>query len=352
MAIVEVKASKQYKIHIEHGLLDRIGGLSVELLPGKTVALITEATVNALYGDRVEKSLADAGYKVHRLVLPAGEETKCMAQLGNVLEFLAENKLTRTDAVFALGGGVIGDLAGFASAVYLRGIRYVQIPTTLLAAVDSSVGGKTAIDLQSGKNLAGTFHQPEAVFCDPDTLQTLSNEIFSDGCAEVIKYAVLDGDPLYSLLSERRNADWAEIIRECVTIKKRMVEQDEFDTGVRMFLNLGHTVGHAIEKNSHFSITHGKAVAMGMVIASRVSEKCGLCDTALTEQIITLLKKYGLPTDSPYSAKALLDGMLSDKKRTGDTLRLILPVQMGKCTIYRATTDELPSLFEGVIPNR
>lgn len=350
MAIVEVNASKHYKIHIERGILDSVGALAAELLPGKTAALITDETVNALYGDRADASLRDAGFTVYRLVLPAGEETKCLAQLGTVLEFLAENRLTRSDAVFALGGGVIGDLAGFASAVYLRGIRYVQIPTTLLAAVDSSVGGKTAIDMQAGKNLAGAFHQPEAVFCDPDVLETLSEEIFSDGCAEVIKYAVLDGEPLYSLLKDREQADWTEIIKECVSIKRNMVEEDEFDTGVRMFLNLGHTVGHAIEKNSRFEITHGKAVAMGMVIASKVSEKLGLCTSDLTDRIVSLLQAYGLPTLSPYPPQQLLDGMLSDKKRAGDTLRLILPEKMGKCIIYKTDVRSLPSLFEGAIP--
>lgn len=346
MATVQVHASKNYQIHIENGLLDRIGSLSAELLQCRNVALVTDETVDALYADRVEKSLLAAGFAVHKLVLPAGEETKCLARFGEVLEFFSECRLTRTDAAFALGGGVIGDLTGFACAVYLRGIRYVQIPTTLLAAVDSSVGGKTAIDLQAGKNLAGAFHQPAAVFCDPETLQTLPCETFSDGCAEVIKYAVLDGEPLVSLLANRANADWCNIIYECVKIKKRMVEEDEFDTGVRMFLNLGHTVGHAIEKNSHFAITHGKAVAIGMVIAARLSEKLGLCDASLTESLTELLHAYGLPTESPYAMEDLIAGMLSDKKRKGNTLHLILPQKMGKCTIYETDVEVLHRLFE------
>lgn len=349
MATVTVKASTEYNVIIEEGLLGKIGSLARELLPGKVAALITEERVNALYGDRVENTLAEAGFTVFRLVLPPGEETKCLARFGEVLEFLAACKLTRTDAVFALGGGVIGDLAGFASAVYLRGIRYVQIPTTLLAAVDSSVGGKTAIDLEGGKNLAGAFHQPAAVYCDPLVLKTLSPSVFSDGCAEVIKYAVLKGEPLLSLLADPAKADWTEIITRCVSIKRDIVEEDEFDTGMRMLLNLGHTVGHAIEKKSHFGVSHGSAVAMGTVIAARVSEKLGLCQEGLAEQIKELLVKYGLPTDSPYPGELLKDSLLSDKKRTGDTLHLILPKGFGDCVIYPVAIRELSAIFETIL---
>ena len=349
MAVVKVKASTEYEVLVEEGLLDRVGTLAKELLPGKTAALITEERVNGFYGDRVETSLKDAGFTVFRLVLPAGEQTKCLTMLGQVLEFLASHKLTRTDAVFALGGGVIGDLAGFASAVYLRGIRYVQIPTTLLAAVDSSVGGKTAVDLEGGKNLAGAFHQPVAVYCDPLVLQTLTEEVFSDGCAEVIKYAVLRGEPLLSMLADPSALNLTEVIATCISIKRDLVEEDEFDTGARMFLNLGHTVGHAIEKRSDFALSHGKCVAMGTVIAAKLSEKLGLCREDLADSISKLLKAYGLPTESPYGAEELIDTMLSDKKRTGDTLRLILPKEMGDCILFPVETDNLPELFRQVI---
>ncbi len=346
MTSVEVKASKQYIVQIENGLLDRIGSLSTGLFPGSVTALVTDETVNCLHANRAEQALKNAGLTVHRLVLPAGEETKCLTQLGTVLDFLAEKQLTRTDAVFALGGGVIGDLAGFAAAVYLRGIRYIQLPTTLLAAVDSSVGGKTAIDLSAGKNLAGAFHQPEAVFCDPELLSTLPQEVFSDGCAEVIKYAVLAGDPLYSLLQEPVHADWERIIAACVSIKRDLVQSDEFDTGVRMFLNLGHTVGHAIEQASGFAVTHGCAVAIGTVIAAKISVALGLCDTSLPGQIAALLTRYHLPTASPFPADILIKGMLSDKKRAGNTLRLILPERIGHCIIRETELQELPLLLQ------
>lgn len=347
---IQVKASHAYDVCIENGLLDRIGSLSAALLPGKTAALITDETVNALYGDRAAQALEGAGFAVHRLVLPAGEETKCLTRLGEVLEFLASRRLTRTDAVFALGGGVIGDLAGFAAAVYLRGIRYVQIPTTLLAAVDSSVGGKTAIDLSVGKNLAGAFHQPAAVFCDPELLSTLPRETFSDGCAEVVKYAVLAGEPLASLLQDPSNADWARIITECVSVKRDIVQADEFDTGERMLLNLGHTFGHAIEQASGLSVTHGKGVAIGTVAASRLSAHLGLCDPSLPTRIAELLTRYGLPVESPFPAAELEAHMLSDKKRAGKTIRLVLPERFGRCLLRETAVDELPALLREAFP--
>ncbi|MCH5183067.1 MAG: 3-dehydroquinate synthase [Oscillospiraceae bacterium] len=350
MNVIQVKASKPYDVCIENGLLDRVGELSAPLLPGRTAALITEETVNSLYGDRAVGALERAGFTVHRLVLPAGEETKCLTRFGEVLEFLASRRLTRTDAVFALGGGVIGDLAGFAAAVYLRGVRYVQIPTTLLAAVDSSVGGKTAIDLSVGKNLAGAFHQPAAVFCDPTLLSTLPPETFSDGCAEVIKYAVLAGEPLYSLLQTPASADWETIITECVSVKRNLVEADEFDTGERMLLNLGHTFGHAIEQASALSVTHGKGVAIGTVAAARLSAHLGLCDPQLPEQIAGLLARYGLPVESPYPAAELEGHMLSDKKRAGKTIRLVLPEGFGRCILRETPIDELPALLREAFP--
>ena len=351
MAVVEIHASTNYCIHIENGILDRIGQMSVNLFGARNAVLITDVTVAPLYAQRALASLREAGFQVQKLVLPAGETTKSFAHLENVLQYFASIKLTRSDIVFALGGGVIGDLAGFASAIYLRGIRYVQIPTTLLAAVDSSVGGKTAIDLAEGKNLVGAFHQPSAVFCDPETLKTLPAETFADGCAEVIKYAVLDGEPLVSLLAKRDDVDWCEIIRACVQIKKRLVEEDEFDNGARMLLNLGHTFGHAIEQKSDFAVTHGKAVAIGTVIASKMACALGLCDSILSEQIKSLFQKYSLSTDSPYAMGELVQGMLSDKKRNGSTLCLVLPKAWGDCVILEtdiySLKDRMASLDEG-----
>ncbi len=352
MPTISVRTARPYDVVIQTGLLDRVGELSAPFLPGRTAALITDSTVGPLYGERTQSSLEQAGFQVCRLVLPAGEQTKCLTCLGETLEFLASNRLTRTDTVFALGGGVVGDLAGFASAVYLRGIRYVQIPTTLLAAVDSSVGGKTAIDLSAGKNLAGAFHQPSAVLCDPSLLATLPAETISDGCAEVIKYALLAGEPLRTLLSDPAKADWERIIACCVAVKRDLVEKDELDLGERMLLNLGHTFGHAIEQASALTVTHGKAVAIGMAAASRLSAALGLCDPSLPSEVADLLTRYGLPTESPYPPSRLLPAMGTDKKRAGQVLRLVLPEKFGKCILRETPVSDLPSLLPLAFPGK
>lgn len=352
MPTITVRTARPYDVTIQTGLLDRVGERSAPLLPGRTAALVTDSTVDPLYGDRAQASLEAAGFRVCRLVLPTGEQTKCLSRLGETLEFFASNRLTRTDAVFALGGGVIGDLAGFASAVYLRGIRYVQLPTTLLAAVDSSVGGKTAIDLAAGKNLAGAFHQPAAVFCDPALLSTLPPETFSDGCAEVVKYALLAGEPLRTLLADPEKVDWERVIACCVAVKRDLVEKDEHDLGERMLLNLGHTFGHAIEQASALTVTHGKAVAIGMVAASRLAAALGLCGASLPAEVAELLTRYGLPVESPYPPSRLLPAMGTDKKRAGQVLRLVLPERFGKCVLRETPVDELPSLLPLAFPGK
>ena len=265
MNAVQVKASREYDVLIGAGLLDRCGELIAAVHKPCTAAIITDDTVNALYGERVEASLAAAGYKVVRFVFPHGEENKNLMTFAAAQNFLAENRLSRSDLVVALGGGVVGDLAGFVAATYLRGIRFVQLPTTLLAAVDSSVGGKTAVDLPAGKNLCGCFSQPSLVLCDYETLSTLPEETFAEGCAEVVKYGVLADEGFFSALEEKGvKGEEEAVITRCVSIKRDVVCADEFDNGERQKLNLGHTVGHAIEQNSNFSVSHGAAVAMGM----------------------------------------------------------------------------------------
>ncbi len=258
-----------------------------------------------------------------------------------LLNFLARNKLTRTDLIVALGGGVVGDLAGFAAASYLRGIRFIQVPTTLLAAVDSSVGGKTAIDLPAGKNLAGAFCQPSLVLCDTDTLNSLPPDIFRDGCAEVIKYGVLYDPALFAHLEEKGLAfDREAVITRCVEWKRDVVMEDEFDTGARMKLNLGHTIGHGVEARSHFGISHGKAVAIGMAIVSRASH----CSD--NGKILGILHKFGLPVSTQYTAEDLYTYTLSDKKRTGGTVNLILPRSIGRCDIVPTPVENLKSFIQ------
>lgn len=235
-----------------------------------------------------------------------------------------------------------GDLAGFAASTYLRGIGFIQIPTTLLAMVDSSVGGKTAIDLPAGKNLAGTFYQPWLVLCDPDCLTTLPEDIFRDGCAEVIKYAVLGNAPFFDdLRAGSAHAQLEHIIETCVTMKRDIVAQDEFDRGQRQLLNLGHTFGHGIEACSGFAVSHGSAVAIGMAMMVRAAAAFGLCTEKTRDTVVDILRQYDLPVDCAFRAEDMLPTILHDKKATGDTINLIVPTAVGQCRIVKTPASEI-----------
>lgn len=341
MKTVTVTASKTYNIHIGNGILSTLGAEAKKLGKAETACIVSDSTVFPFYGQQAEKSLQEAGFHVASFVFPAGEESKNGYTYLDLLNFLAENKLTRSDIIVALGGGVVGDLAGFSAATYLRGIRYIQIPTTLLAAVDSSVGGKTAIDLPSGKNLAGAFCQPSLVICDTEVLATLPTDVFRDGCAEVIKYGVLYDPELFSHLEEHGlDFDREFVIARCVEWKRNVVVEDEFDTGARMKLNLGHTIGHGVEAISQFSISHGKAVSIGMAIVTRAAQ----CKD--TNRILALLKKFGLPISTEYAADALYAYTLSDKKRSGHTINLIIPNAIGECVIVPTPTTYLQPFIQ------
>ena len=341
MKTVTVNASKAYDIKIGPGLLPTLGAETAALGKAKKIAIVSETNVYPLYGKQAEDSLKAAGFEVVSFIFPAGEESKCAATYLELVNFLSQNKLTRTDMIVALGGGVVGDLAGFAAATYLRGIRFIQIPTTLLAAVDSSVGGKTAIDLPAGKNLVGAFWQPSLVLCDTDTLNSLPRDIFLDGCAEVIKYGILYDEGFFSYLeSTGPDFDREAVIARCVEMKRDVVMTDEFDTGARMKLNLGHTIGHGVEASSSFTLSHGKAVAIGMAIVSRASH----CPE--NSRIIRILKQFGLPTTTQTSAETLLNYALSDKKRSGGTVNLIIPRAIGSCEIVPTPVEEIRSFIE------
>ncbi len=346
MKIINVKASQKYNVIIEHGALARAGELAASVISPCSVCIVTDDTVNALYASSLEESLKGAGFSAIRFVIPHGEASKNTASLVALLEFMAEHALTRSDAIVALGGGVVGDLAGFAAAIYLRGIKFIQIPTTLLACVDSSVGGKTGVDLVAGKNLAGAFHQPSLVICDPDTLDTLPPEIFADGCAEVIKYGIINDAPLFELLYGDVHENIEDIIAACVQNKADIVEDDEFDTGKRQLLNLGHTVGHAIEARSDFAISHGSAVAMGTVIVTRAAVSLGLCSEDDLAAIIKMISSKGLPSECPFGADELTEVALKDKKRFGDTISLVVPYAIGDSRLYKINVNELKDFIQ------
>lgn len=342
---VVIHTSSPYSVSAALGLLPQCGAAAAALPGCRRAAIITDSTVAPLYLEPVRKSLLKADLTVCSYVYPAGESSKNFTSLVRILEFLAENRLTRTDCVVALGGGVCGDMAGFAAGCYLRGIRCIQLPTTLLAAVDSSVGGKTAVDLPQGKNLAGLFHQPAAVLCDTDCLRTLPQAELSNGAAEAVKTGVLAGEDLFSLLENGFPGDWAAVIAQCVSYKGRIVEADPEEHDLRRLLNLGHTLGHAAELCSKFSIPHGQAVAMGLASAARAAERLGWAEAPCAKRICAALAQFHLPIAAPFSARALAAAAQNDKKRAGDTVTLVVPVRIGKCVLKTVPADRLESFF-------
>lgn len=341
MTTVRVNASVAYDIIIGTGLLDRCGELCASVVKPCKVCIVSDDTVASLYLERTEASLQRAGYDTVSFVFPHGEASKTMDTIIEMLEFLAENRLTRTDCLVALGGGVVGDMCGFAAAIYLRGIKFIQIPTTLLSAVDSSVGGKTGVDLRAGKNLAGAFHQPSLVICDYSTLDTLTPEIFADGCAEVIKYGVINDRAFFDKLFLGIKEQIEEVIADCVRNKRDVVEEDEFESGKRQLLNLGHTIGHAIELCSELKISHGSAVAIGMVIVTRAAVKEGLCPAEDLDRLIELLKKENLPISCSFTAEQLASVATADKKRKGNSITLVVPYSIGDTRLCKKDISEL-----------
>lgn len=340
-----------YDVLIQEGILSQAGPALKERLPVKKWMVITDENVDALYGDRVMSSLEEAGLCACRLALPPGERTKSLAMLERVYQGLCETGITRSDGILALGGGVIGDLAGFAAATYLRGVPYVQAPTTLLAQVDSAVGGKVAVDLPQGKNLVGSFYQPRCVLLDTTALDTLSDRQFADGMGEVIKYGCIRDAALFKLLTENPGRAaikpyLPKIIEKCLSIKAQIVGADERDTGERMLLNFGHTLGHAIEALQHFSgYSHGEAVAVGMHLITRLSEAAGLTPAGTAETIRACLMAHGLPYSVHLKEPARLrEAIRMDKKNLNGALQAVVLERIGQARLYKAG----PEFFEGV----
>lgn len=349
-----VQTEQAYPVYIGSGLLAELPEYLMQILSDRQLMLVCDATVNRFYGDRVMDGLIKVGFHCDRFIFSAGETSKSADELFRLLNAMAEAGLSRSDAILALGGGVTGDLAGLAAALYMRGIDYVQLPTTLLAAVDSSVGGKTAINLAAGKNLAGAFWQPKAVFCDTDTFATLPDPVWQDGLAEVIKTALIADAQLFYRLSVRNQAqNWQEIISRCLEIKAEIVIADERETDRRKLLNFGHTVGHAIESCSDYTIGHGHAVAAGMWLITKAAVQHQICAARVLAELTDLLQFHQLQLRYPYTAEQLAAAALHDKKRSGDRLTLVLPLQIGQCCLHQISAAELePWLQTALTENR
>ena len=343
---------RSYDIRMEGGCLKNAGEHIRAVCPrAKKLFVVTDSNVGPLYGGTVLDSLEATGFDRRLLVIPAGEESKNAALLSNLWEEMLEFGLTRTDAVVALGGGVVGDLAGFAAATVLRGVDFIQLPTTLLAQVDSSVGGKVAIDLRHGKNLAGAFHQPRLVLMDPETLSTLDDQTFSDGMAEVIKYGCIADRAFFDRLAAHPSrkeimSDIESVLYICCDIKRQVVEEDELDTGRRMLLNFGHTIGHAYELAGNYTAwTHGQAVAAGMVTAAKLGVSLGVTPADVPQQVEALCAAFGLPTSIPCDIQTYAAAAGRDKKGAGTDISVILLEEIGRAVAHKMPKAQLVRLL-------
>jgi 3-dehydroquinate synthase len=345
---------RSYAIHIGQGLLEKVGDLLGQLPVTKKALVVTQAAIAAAYSDQVVRSLRAHGFAADVFEVLDAEEAKSLDWLEKIYDCSVDLRLDRRSPIIALGGGVVGDLAGFAAATYLRGVPFVQIPTTLLAQVDSAIGGKTAVNHPRGKNLIGAFYQPRLVLIDVETLSTLPARDLRSGLAEVVKYGVIAKPELFTLMEQRaadilrRDADLlTRVIRDCCQIKADVVSADEHETGLRLILNFGHTFGHAIEAAGGFSTyTHGEAVAIGMMWATELSLRLGMCAPELRQRLHGLLQAFDLPTALGNPAQGLHDALLLDKKVIGGRQRFILVEALGKVSIR---DDVPPALVEEVI---
>ena len=329
---------------VRAGALDSLGAVLAPLVRGRAAALATDSNVGPLHAARAAAALEAAGFRVSVREVPAGEATKNVRVLAELWDFFHGAGIARSDLVVALGGGVVGDLAGFAAATWMRGVAVAQVPTSLLAMVDSSIGGKTAVDLPCGKNLAGAFHQPVAVVADPLLLRTLPAREFAQGLAEAVKYGCIRDADFFAWFEGRAGAPFADgdverIVRTSAAHKAAVVDADEREGGLRATLNFGHTVGHAVEKVLGYgTISHGEAVAIGMVAAAKLGEALGRTEPGTAERLAALLAKLSLPTRLSQVAEgvdpaALADAARSDKKRDGDAVRFVFLDRIGACTV-------------------
>lgn len=342
-----------YDIVIERGSLVKAGSWLADLWTPRKVVIVTDDHVGGLYADTVKKSLTEAGFEVAVFAFPEGEASKQLDTVYQAYECFVSHQLTRSDGIVALGGGVVGDLAGFAASTYMRGVSFVQIPTSLTAQVDSSIGGKTGVNTPFAKNMVGTFAQPDGVLIDPNVLETLGQRELIEGMGEVVKYGLIDDVELWQELEEMTGeeeilAHAESIIYRSCEVKRKLVVEDELDNGVRLYLNFGHTIGHAIEAVAGYGqVMHGEAVAIGMVQISSVAEKKGLMPAGMTQQIVDMCQKFGLPVDyAPWDTEALYQALVHDKKARGNTIKTIIVPELGRAAIHQIGLDEMKEYLE------
>jgi len=333
MKTIRVKTQREYNVYIGDQLLDRAGEYIYGAVSGDIAAIITDDVVSSIYLNRLRASLRNAGFKSVVFSIRNGESSKNVFTCSRALEFLAENRVTQTDVVVALGGGVVGDVAVFTAATYLQGIPCVLIPTTLLAAVDASVGGKAALNLETGKDLVGVFHQPVLVLSDCSVLEELPPRVFVEGCSEIIKFAMIADSELFDMLRNDSSLDLEEVVARCVDIKRIIVCRDEFENGERRSLDFGHTIGHAIEFLSKYKISHGKAISIGMAVETLAAFRLGMCAEECYHSLAEVLHKFGLPVRTRFEADELMRAAMTDKKRKGDNMTLVFPRRIGKCIL-------------------
>lgn len=340
-------SSACYDIKIEKGILNNIGNHLKSLTSASRIAVVSDSNVAPLYMAQVTNSLNSAGFDTYTFYYPAGEPQKNLDTVKDILEFFCTSNLTRNDLAIALGGGVCGDLTGFASAIYLRGINFVQIPTSLLAQVDSSVGGKTGCDLPFGKNLCGAFHNPMAVFIDPNTLKTLPEKFYNDGLAEAIKAGAIKLPELFNLLYENKNPNISKVINYAIKMKATVVENDFTEKGERTLLNFGHTLGHAIEKYENYrGHSHGEAVSIGMALITKASEKAGLTEKGTYLKLVSCLEKYNLPTSTNIPLESLLPLCLNDKKTVNNSVKAVFISKIGSAFVKKMSWNDFFDLIK------
>lgn len=336
-----IKLYNNVDIYLESGIINNINDIINSYTDTDNIVIVTDNNVNLLYGDKIKSLLATKHISI--IEIQAGETSKNINTILKLYDEFHKLKVGRRDIILALGGGVVGDITGFAAATYMRGIPYIQIPTTLLSQIDSSIGGKTGVDLVYGKNLVGAFYQPKAIIIDLFFLKSLEDKIFNDGLAEAIKYGLIKDRCIFDIIENGiDDKNLSDIVKRCVLIKSEIVEKDEFEKGQRMILNFGHTFGHAIEKCLNFQdITHGAAVGIGMLYATKISMNIGICKNDIYDKIKDVLIKYNLPTQINLDRKDLFNAIKSDKKRINNNLKFICIKDIGEANIIELSIDEL-----------